>query len=321
MNLIKSIKVFGRCSAAVLIIVSVAVGLVVFGLPVIHQALALNVAANYSLPLKAGPPSDNQLSLADWNALVTRWNNLPTDFLARTGSSMLGDLDLGSHRVTNISTTTAAKDAATKEYVDQVSGAAAAGSGAGFYTNWGRSDCPAGSNLLYGGRVFSTHWRENNITATTFYPDIYSDFSALCLAPGGVGGATANINDMIVPVQTGSNGNFLPGGGPWVGKMVKCAQCYEPAGACYVHWGATTCASGFSQKYSGYVMGGDTNGAGGAKNRIQKVCMNASFDTTTNAPTNGTDTNGEYYGVGYFSNNGAPGYSVNTWVSCAVCCN
>jgi hypothetical protein len=114
--------------ASVFLLFCIIILAVVFTVPSFNK-FAEALSGNYS------KTTGNQLT-------VTEWNNLPSDFLARSGgvsSAMQGDLDMGghgitnigsmgsdlnmgTHKITNLGTPTANNDAATKQYVDNYGG-------------------------------------------------------------------------------------------------------------------------------------------------------------------------------------------------------
>lgn len=294
-RLIRRLKIKLGAMAMLLALLSLTAVLILSGLATARLALA--ISGNYS---KA---AGQQLTSAEWN-------NLPNDFVARTGgalSAMQGVLDLGNNRVTNLAAPAANNDAATRQYVDTaVAGAAAGGD---TFTRWGQTNCPVGTDKLYDGYGFSG-----------IYNTVGGGSDPLCLqAPPGFspGAASPTVYaDNLYPLSTSNE--IMPPGLP-SDRMIRCAVCYKSNGTCYERWGGTTCPGAaslnFTPAYTGYALGG----YGTHINQIDRHCVdNVSFDSSV-ARTGGFGA--VWYGVKVYNNDNVGPYNLNTFLQCAVCCN
>lgn len=264
-----------------------AIGLIILA-PVSLQKVAQAVTGNYNRAV-----SENSLSRDDWN-------KLDDDFLLKDGGTMAGDINMNNHKVTNLSTPTANTDAATKQYVDSNSGSGA------IFTNWGRGDCPSGTNLLYGGYTFSLN------------PEGYPGGGAnpLCIKAPLVGTevpTNQTLTGHLYSVGT-SQARSLPTDIPEL-KEMKCAVCHKATGSCYENFGDSACGSGFSPIYTGWVLGGLTNI--NRKNEFNFLCVNETFDGTT-ANNNISST---IYGATIQGDADITAYSKQVFLRCSICCN
>jgi len=272
------------------------------------KQIAQAISSNYARATKSGIAPDNQLQLTDWNSLITSWNNLPADFVARTGgasSNMQGALDMGNNRITNLAGPgTSANDAANKGYVDTA--VAGAGGGGDTFTNWGQSTCPAGSTALYSGFAFHESFNQSGGGEPTCL-----EFTTEPLTSGA---PTTPILDTLSPLSTADSGQ-LPSGMP-ARKVVKCAVCYRDGGTCFEHWGGQNCggAAGFTPIYTGFSLGG----FGNRTSNINRHCVdNVNFD----AAITSTSYEAVWYGTSIYSTTNVGLFTPNSYVKCSVCCN
>lgn len=261
------------------------------------KQIAQAISSNYS---KA---TGQQLSVAEWN-------NLPVDFVARTGgalSNMLGILDMGNNRITNLATPTVNSDATSKQYVDTA--VAGAGGGGDIFTNWGQSTCPAGSAILYSGYAFN---QRSNSYAGGGEP--------ICLEyvigdPPTLGAPVTPVSDALSPLSTADSGQ-LPPTMP-ARRIVQCAVCYRDSGTCFEHWGSQSCggAVGFSPIYTGYGLGVFANRSTG---NINRHCVD---DLNFNGSIVSTVYNSVWYGTSIYDTTNVGLFTQSSYVKCAMCCN
>ncbi|MDO8260733.1 MAG: hypothetical protein Q7T50_04535 [Candidatus Magasanikbacteria bacterium] len=291
MDRVKKLKI--QLSAAIFLFVC----LIIFGgfFSSGFKNFALALSANYSKTLPAS------LSL-------TEWNYLDDDFVAKSGSVMTGILDMGGQRITGLATptvTSPANDAANKAYVDAQALAVSGSAAGGIFTNWGRDDCPAGSDFLYGGVAFSAN-----------YASVGGSSNIVCMDDLGSAGSSFTLAnaDKMYPVITGSAS--LPSSIS-TDKAVKCAVCRR-IGTCYQTFGNNACntAMGFNSLYSGYLLGAHSNSSV-FLNSTERVCVNGTFDNTATP----SSTEGAILIGTRIDNNLGLGFSVNSFVRCSVCCN
>lgn len=237
---------------------------------------------------------------------LSEWNNLDDDFVAKSGDTMTGILDMGGNRITNLGAPLVDTDAASRAYVNaQI--AAIAGSGAGgVYINWGREDCPSGSDLLYSGVGFGAD-----------SDDIGGSDNQICMdSLGTAGAAYTDINaDKMYPLVTGIDTN-LPSG-ITSARIVKCALCRR-AGTCYESYGDWGCntGAGFSSAYDGYVLGSLTT-MSLVGNSGKRLCVNSNFDDEyTKSPVDGPVLLGSRV-----ESNFGLGYTTGAFIRCSICCN
>jgi hypothetical protein len=237
---------------------------------------------------------------------LTDWNNLDDDFVAKSGDSMTGVLDMGGNRITNLADPVNDSDAANKAYVDaQISAIAGSGAG-GVFVNWGREDCPTDSDLLYSGIAFGA---DSDDTGGSDNP--------ICIDVGGTaGGAYTDVNgDKMYPLMTGNSSN-LPSEISSA-KIVKCALCRRP-GTCYENYGDWGCntSAGFFSAYDGYVLG-SVSTASSDGNSGERLCINSNFDDEhSKTPIDGAVLIGSR-----IENNFGLGYTTDSFIRCSLCCN
>lgn len=287
--IVKRLKIKLGALAVLLTLLSLTAVLILSGLAAVRFALALS--SNYSKAV------GQQLTVAEWN-------NLPNDFVARTGgaaSAIQGALDMANNQINNLAAPTGNADAVNKQYVDTaVSGV---GGGGDTFINWGQGACPSGTSILYSGYVF------NNL-----YSQIGGGSEPVCVQSGDAGPAITENDDGLYPLGTGV-ASQLPPGIP-AQKEVRCAVCYRDGGTCYERFGGTTCpgGSGFTPIYTGYSLGGHNS----LNSQINRHCVdNLNFDGSVNNSTWGA----VWYGTNIQSNTDVGLYTPNTFLKCAVCCN
>lgn len=239
---------------------------------------------------------------------LTEWNNLDDDFVAKSGSAMTGILNMSGNKITNLATPTVASpasDAANKAYVDAQVAAASGSAAGGTFVNWGRGECPAGTDYLYSGVAFSAN-----------YNSIGGSSNVVCIDDTGVvGDLFSEPNaDKLYPVLTGSGSLPTPISS---GKAVRCAVCRR-VGTCYETFGNTACNSslGFNAVYSGFLLGAHSNSTT-FLNSTERACVNETFDNTVTP----SSTEGAIWIGTRIDNNLGLGYSVNSFIRCSVCCN
>jgi len=250
--------------------------------------------------------SSNYSKIPPGTLNLSEWNNLPADFVAKTGDTMTGILDMGTRQINHLADPSLPTDAANKQYVDAKI-AAVGGSGAGgVYINWGGSGCGSSETLLYSGIGFSSN---SNDTSGSNNPVCITDSGTAGVADGG------SYADKMYPIVTTTSSSDLPtdiAGG----RIVKCAVCRR-SGTCYENYGSWSCntGAGFSATYQGYVLGAkSTNGP--LTNPGERFCVNKSFDSSITHSADGT----VWYGS-VISNDFGLGYSMGNFILCSICCN
>ena len=250
--------------------------------------------------------------------LITDWNNLPNDFLAKSGGTngvMSGSLDMNLNRISNLGSATNGTDAISKNYID---GIVASASGGSVFTNWGRSDCPGLSIMLYNGFAFGPA-----------YSDGGSGSNIQCIQLGGSGSYDfGGYPGKIFPLISHTVSNIVPPGiNP--GKFIRCAVCYKPGASCYLKYGLNSntnpCDGVYTLAYQGYLMGAiAVLGAGGNDTSRKRVCVNSGFDNNAIVGTTPTSSGGLMAGSWVENNFGQTSYQTTPskyFEKCAVCCN
>jgi hypothetical protein len=273
------------------------------------KRIAQALSGDYAKPLKSTIPPNNQLGLTDWNGLISSWNSLPAEFVARTGgvaSAMLDILDMGNHRITNVADPgTSLNDAANKGYVDNA--VAGAGGGGDTFTNWGQATCPSGSTPLYSGYAFHQSWNYSGGGEPTCIEYVVGDTPTM-------GAPTTPTSDALSPVST-ADSIQLPSTIP-ARRMVRCAVCQRDGGTCFEHWGSQSCggAAGYDVIYTGYGLGGFAN----RTTNINRHCVDDSnFDGTIPS----TSYQAVWYGTSIYSTTNVGLFTPQSYVKCAMCCN
>lgn len=239
------------------------------------------------------------------------WNNLDNDFLLTDGgNSMQGDLDMGGNRITNVSTTADPNDAANIGYVVDAIATAGTSGGGDVFVNWGRGDCPGGSDILYSGYAFSAR-----------YDSISGGNNPVCMQAGSPGEAFTGIYaDEMYPLITGQTDSLPPAYSE--DKIIQCALCHKPQGVCFEYVGRQDCgSSGFNAIYKGYLLGSDANNDlinGLHYNSTERLCVNDSFDANVSA---GGNLGALWYGVVIEDNFSLNNYTEDAYIMCSVCCN
>ncbi len=279
-----------QLTAAIFLLLAIIIsGFFIFSSFSLRQ-VALALTGNYSKS-----PSDSLDS--------TDWNNLPNDFLDKSGDTMTGQLNMSSNKIVNLADPTSNTEAANKQYVDSV--ASTAGGAGAIFVNWGNTDCP-GAAKLYDGYGFGT--RYNNISGGS---------NSICIQAGDAGSYfnTAQ-EDRLYPLVTGET-QHLP---TEIARksFVKCAVCYKNNSTCLESYGSWTCNSlaGFSSVYNGYALGDISNFLN--RHSTERRCVNRNFDDEL-SPTWGA----MWYGSRIQENFGLSEYDsdIEKFVKCAICCN
>eukprot|EP00049_Salpingoeca_infusionum_P017564 m.353476 g.353476 ORF g.353476 m.353476 type:complete len:486 (-) comp16771_c0_seq1:111-1568(-) len=109
------------------------------------------------------------------------------------------------------------------------------------YTYWGRPSCGAGHRRLYYGIVYGASHGHSGAA------------NQLCIPESPTGGSATGTDslDLLYPLSLDNNhGTNLP-------RTVtyRCARCLATSTKCYEHPGAHGCPSGFTQIYTGYMVG------------------------------------------------------------------
>ncbi|MDZ4846621.1 MAG: hypothetical protein SH857_13860 [Chitinophagales bacterium] len=131
------------------------------------------------------------------------------------------------------------------------------------FTNWGRNDCPATSQLVYtgyaaGGNIGHTGSGANTLCLTN--APIYAAFS------------TANQDgNLLYGVEMLTSGYGLATLAGFHGYDMLCAVCEATGNEALMMPGTTNCPSGWIRQYSGYVMS-----AHYTQRKGEFVCVNAS---------------------------------------------
>lgn len=280
----------------------ITIGLLIFA-PLSLNQVALALQGRYNRAA-----TDNSIGVVDWNYL-------DDDFLARDGSgAMTGDLNMGGNQVTNVGAPSNNTDAATVGYVnDSVS--TAVSNGGSTFVNWGREDCPASTDLLYGGIAFSAN-----------YDAFAGGGNPVCIIPGDAGSVFGTMySDQLYPLRTGDGTFPTDGTSPILSnRIIKCAVCMRRPGACYTVFGSHDCntTEGFNPLYAGYILGSRTSNntaAGYPHNPTQRACVNSTFDGELVRPA--TDPGALWYAARIIENYGVLPQSEDSYIKCAICCS
>lgn len=257
---------------------------------------ALALSANYS------KGNNDTLRISDWNELAN-------DFLAKSGGAngiMSGILNLSSNRIIEVDNPSEGTDAANKSYVNNSLSSLGGGS---VFTNWGRSDCPAGADELYEGFGFGSE-----------YDDVGGSNNNICLQAGGAGTSfTAISRSLIQPLITVDWIQALPVDiAP--GKFIRCAVCYRNSSSCYVKTGDWSCDGSYNVIYEGYIAGAIRTGGSNYSTR-DRNCINRNFDATSVSGTTPTTSRAIVQGTKIDNNLGLTAYTTGHFTRCSMCCN
>lgn len=257
---------------------------------------ALALSANYS------KGNNDTLRISDWNELAS-------DFLAKSGGVngiMSGILNVSLGRITVVENPSEGTDAANKGYVDNSLSSLGGGS---VFTNWGRSDCPAGTDELYEGFSFGSE-----------YTDRGGGNNNVCLQAGGAGTSfTSTAHSLIQPLITVNWTPALPVDiAP--GKFIRCAVCYKNSASCYIKTGDWSCDGSYSLVYEGYLAGAIKT-AGSNYTTRDRNCINRNFDGTSIAGTTPLTSRVIVQGTKIDNNLGLTAYTTGHFTRCSVCCN
>lgn len=243
---------------------------------------------------------------------ISDWNELAEDFLAKSGGIngvMSGILDLGLSIITGVDNPSEDSDTANKSYVDSSLSSLGGGS---VFTNWGRNDCPTGSEELYEGFAFGSEYNDrgggNNI---------------ICLQAGGAGlPFSASERSLLQPLITVDwVGSFPPEIAK--GSFISCAVCYNSNSNCYVKTnneidisGNWLCDGSYSVAYEGY-LGGSIRTVGSNLTSRDRSCINRDL-ISLSAPST---SRGIVQGTRIDENLGLTDFTDEHFIRCSVCCN
>lgn len=262
----------------------------------------VKIKAVWALSANYGKSNGSSISIANWN-------NLVTDFLAKSGNSdgvMTGVLNMGNNRIANVGTPIDINDAASGDYVSGKIGSLAGGA---IFTNWGRADCPTGTNMLYSGFTFGSE-----------YEDQGGGNELVCLQSGGTSTLFTNSeHSLIQPLITVNWIAALPTG-VTPGKFIRCAVCYNSGSSCYVKMNSWDCEGAYSAVYQGYIAGAIKT-AGFNFTTRDRSCLNSNFDGSDVPLTTPLSSKGIVQGTKIDNNLGLTAYTTGHFTRCAVCCN
>lgn len=241
----------------------------------------------------------DQLTIADWN-------NLDNDFVAKSGDTMGGDLNMGGHTVTNLPNPVNNTDATSKNYVDS---AIDSSGGGDTFVNWGRGDCPTGSDIIYTGFSYASRWSLRG--GSTDPICLKTDYE-----PGGPG---VDYSNELYPLETGQ-ASTIPSdmnSASSEKKNIKCALCYAEKRTCFDNWGGWTCDGGSTSVYDGWMFGQVTNP--NRESQVNSFCLNRDLDKSI---TSNIQSAAAYGSTVNHDGDPQPDnlYSDNTFIRCSKCC-
>jgi len=264
--------------------------------------LAINAQEVRALSSNYNKAANNPLSIANWN-------NLVADFLAKSGNAegvMSGILNMGNNRIVNVGDPVEVNDLASSNYVNNTITSL---SGGAVFVNWGRSDCPTGTNVLYNGFSFGSE-----------YADEGGGNELICMQAGGTSTVFTNSNHSLVqPLITVNWPAALPMG-VTPGKFIRCAVCYNSGSSCYVKMNGWDCEGAYTAIYQGYIAGAIKT-AGPNYTTRNRSCINSNFDSSDVPLTTPLSSKGIVQGTKIDSNLGLTAYTTGHFTRCAVCCN
>ena len=136
------------------------------------------------------------------------------------------------------------------------------------YVHWGRPDCPASASLIYAGYVAGSHYTQTGSGAnylclheTPEWPPSFND--------GNQTGALL----YGVEYEPGTAASGLVGA---ANANARCAVCAVSRSAQLMIPGRTSCPSGWTPEYSGYLMGDHYTHP-----KSEYICVNGSPDTSS----------------------------------------
>ena len=260
----------------------------------------LALSANY------GKMNNDSLSIANWNELAE-------DFLAKSGGAdgqMSGVLNVSTRVLSGVGDSSDPGDAVSKGNID---GIVAASSGGSVFVNWGRNDCPAGTDELYEGFGFGSG-----------YNDYGGGGKNICIESGPAGpsfiGSSAGL---LYPLATNPFPAFYSPSPEinYANAFIRCSVCYNSGSSCYTKFGGDSCSASYGVMYSGYSFGSLTSNMYSHRSSKERVCMNGNFDSTSVPATTPANTPAFLYGAKVANNLGLSTFTTNKFVKCVICCN
>jgi hypothetical protein len=164
------------------------------------------------------------------------------------------------------------------------------------YTNWGRGDCPNGHRRLYEGINYASHYSHSGAAGN------------VCIPRGASGGNNPGTDslDLLYQISIDHNGGTnIPRS-----KAMRCARCYAASPTCMRLEGRTSCPSGFTASYTGYLFGAHYQHSG----PHGRICVNSNYDTSYGNPSN------YMYSSNIYSVDGDVNVRASTSIRCIVCC-
>lgn len=260
----------------------------------------LALSANYD------KKDNDSLSISDWNELAN-------DFLAKSGGingEMSGVLNVSSRVLSGVGNSSDPGDVVSKGVID---GIVAASSGGSVFVNWGRNDCPIGTDELYEGFGFGSG-----------YNDYGGGGKNICIESGPSGpSSTGPSAGLLYPLATNPHPSFYSPSPEinFANAFIKCSVCYNSGSSCYVKFGGDSCSALYGPMYSGYSFGSLASNMYSHLSSKDRVCMNGNFDSASVPATTPANTTAFMYGTKVANNLGLSAYTANKFVRCVVCCN
>lgn len=256
--------------------------------------------------------SSNYSKISGASLSVSEWNNLKNDFLAKSGGTdgiMSGNLDASFQSVTGVGSAIDANDVVNKGDVDARMVSSAGGA---VFTNWGRNDCPSGTQELYEGFGFGNSRRDGSGS---------SDIVCLAKATSSPVSFSGGAGQMY-PLTSLYDGlrEYLPAE-ITIGRFIRCSVCYNPGSTCYVKYGDENCEiADFNSVYQGYVVGALRTFSSHVSSR-KRICLNKLFDATEIPASTPDSSEARLYGSRIDISNGLTGFTEHRFMRCTVCCN
>lgn len=240
---------------------------------------------------------------------IANWNNLVQDFLAKSGNAdgiMAGILNMSNNRIANVGTPAETNDLVNSNYVNNTITSL---SGGDVFVNWGRSDCPSGTDVLYNGFAFGSEGVDQG-----------GGNELICMQAGGTGTTfTSSDHSLLQPLITVNWSAALPIG-VTPGKFIRCAVCFNSGSSCYVKMNSWDCDGAYSVAYTGYSAGA-IRGTGQNRTTRDRSCLNSNFDGSDVPLTTPLSSKGIVQGTKIDNNLGLTAYTTGHFTRCAVCCN